>query len=150
MERRVAPCHRWFCNDFEHLRSCYAFGGLSMHRAGSRPGSLGHYCPRAGREAWWGEGLTLPAQVWPWVSTVTCSLCPPSPDPSSSRRAALGGGRAAQEQCLPWHCPPTLPPMLCFAPRLQCHLTGTFTPFMFSALVLFLFHFPFVFSAALS
>lgn len=59
----------------EYLKSCCTFRGVSLGRAGSNPGSLGHCCPRVGRRV----GGDRPLQPWLWGSAVTCSLCSPSP-----------------------------------------------------------------------
>lgn len=88
-----------------------------------------------------------PFQPWLWGSAMTCCLCPLSP--SLSQGAALGGGKAAQEQHLPWRCPPVVPPRSAL-PFPSSVISLVPSLFMSSTLVLFLFHFPLVFSAVLS
>lgn len=128
-----------------HLRSCYTVGGVSLGRAVSRRGSLGCYLLPWGGEAD-GLGPTLPA-----LAVGLCHDLLPLPTllllvlwSCTGRRGRSTG--AASALALPSQGASTL----CFALQLQCHLTGTFTLFMSSTLVLFLFHFPFVFSAVLS
>lgn len=105
-------------------------------------GSQGHCCPGGGGRRGGEAGGLGPTLLAPAVGLCPDLLPLPAGAPSSSHRDA-------QEQRLPRRCPPVLPhALLCPSSPLSCH--RHLHPFTFSALVLFLFHFPFVFSAVLS